>query len=296
MNVKSAVKLVLVGALMSAPMLAFAAPPTVPPQPAPIPAAGLTANGTTDPVYAAVWDPVAGTSLIEYLGLNASQIGPTDMTANLDFGIFSGFSTTFAAEIAAGTVSNLQFEVFSTATTAAGDTLSVYTTSRNAASNALFAASASNAGAPPGIQGANTSINQWTTATMNAGAPNCAKANPCSVVANSADPRFWGNTSKGGDNYAGNLNGYGTAAHSSSGLGTSMSFYLLTGNGYVSNPFALTASATAYAGVWSVSTAGDLTYTVPSAVPLPAAAWLLLSGLAGLGAIGRRRNSTLAAA
>jgi hypothetical protein len=293
MNLNLLVKLAVAVAVLGAPMLASAAPPVVPPQPAPIPAAGLPANGATDPVYAAVWDPTSGTSLIEYLGLNASQIGPADMTANLDFGIFSGFSTTFAAEIAAGTVSNLQFEVFSTSTVTGGDTLSVYTTSRNAASDAMFNASATNAGAPNGIQAANTSVNSWTTQTMNAGAPNCAKANPCSVVGNAADPRFWGNTSKGGDNYAGSLNAYGTAAHSSSGLGTSMSFYLLTGSGYISNPFALTASGTKYAGAWSVSAAGDLTYTVPSAVPLPAAAWLLLSGLAGVTARWRQLEPSM---
>ncbi|MDY6948583.1 MAG: VPLPA-CTERM sorting domain-containing protein [Pseudomonadota bacterium] len=49
------------------------------------------------------------------------------------------------------------------------------------------------------------------------------------------------------------------------------------------------AFATQYAGVWSFNAAtGALTYAV-SAVPLPAAAWLLLSALGGLGAVGRRR-------
>lgn len=49
------------------------------------------------------------------------------------------------------------------------------------------------------------------------------------------------------------------------------------------------AYATEYAGVWSFDAAtGTLSYTV-SAVPLPAAAWLLLSALGGLGAVGRRR-------
>ncbi|MBL8267870.1 VPLPA-CTERM sorting domain-containing protein [Steroidobacter sp.] len=49
------------------------------------------------------------------------------------------------------------------------------------------------------------------------------------------------------------------------------------------------ALATQYAGVWSFNAAtGALTYAV-SAVPLPAAAWLLLSALGGLGAVGRRR-------
>lgn len=52
------------------------------------------------------------------------------------------------------------------------------------------------------------------------------------------------------------------------------------------------ATATQYAGVWSFDAAtGALTYAVGavSAVPLPAAVWLLLSAVGGLGAVGRRR-------
>ena len=49
------------------------------------------------------------------------------------------------------------------------------------------------------------------------------------------------------------------------------------------------ATATEYAGLWSFDAAtGVLSYSV-AAVPLPAAAWLLLSALGGLGAVGRRR-------
>jgi len=47
------------------------------------------------------------------------------------------------------------------------------------------------------------------------------------------------------------------------------------------------------AGFWLLSATGDLTWNVPTAggapVPVPAAVWLFMSGLAGLGAIGRRR-------
>jgi hypothetical protein len=292
MNAKFAVKLALAGAMLAAPLAALAAPPVVPPQPAPIPAAGLTSGGTTDPVYVAVWDPITGASITEWLGLNANQIGAADMTANLDFGVLNGFSTTFASEIAAGTVSSLQFEVLSTGSPSQG-VFSVYTTSRDAASNALFDNTAANAATVAGsIQGANQAINDWTLNRMNA-ASVCAKANPC-FGANSSDPKSFA-LSNYADNYGGNLNGYGASAHSSGNVGTSMSFYLLTADN--SNPFAATASDTKYVGTWSMNSAGDLTYTATvSAVPLPAAVWLLLSGLAGLGAIGRRRNGVAAAA
>jgi hypothetical protein len=39
------------------------------------------------------------------------------------------------------------------------------------------------------------------------------------------------------------------------------------------------------------SSVGGAFYSTPAPVPLPAAAWLLLSGLAGLGFVARRRQA-----
>jgi hypothetical protein len=58
------------------------------------------------------------------------------------------------------------------------------------------------------------------------------------------------------------------------------------------------------AAQWLLTAAGALTYTLagtappPAPVPLPAAVWLLMSSLVGLGAVSRRRasSSQLAAA
>jgi hypothetical protein len=51
---------------------------------------------------------------------------------------------------------------------------------------------------------------------------------------------------------------------------------------------------TNFAGNWSFNTVSDQVIWSPTAVPLPAAVWMLLSGLAGVGAISRRRSSSLA--
>jgi hypothetical protein len=53
-------------------------------------------------------------------------------------------------------------------------------------------------------------------------------------------------------------------------------------------------ATTTYAGFWFLSSAGQLTYNIASAsapVPLPAAVWLLGSGLMGLIGVGRRRRA-----
>lgn len=81
----------------------------------------------------------------------------------------------------------------------------------------------------------------------------------------------------------------------SAGVGTAIGFYNIAGSGrtFTSSQY---ANATG-AGFWFLSNSGDLTYNVPTAaapVPLPAAAWLLISGIAGLGTVGRRRRQIAA--
>lgn len=75
-------------------------------------------------------------------------------------------------------------------------------------------------------------------------------------------------------------------------VNTALSFWnaYLTVSGRTSTE---TINQYANGGFWFLSSTGDLTWNVPtaaSAVPLPAAVWLFASGLAGLGAISRRRR------
>jgi len=96
---------------------------------------------------------------------------------------------------------------------------------------------------------------------------------------------------------AGNMNGLDF----SGAIGTALNFYNLfittVGRTGTSN---ITEYANANgAGFWFLSSTGDLTWNVPlaqSSVPLPAAFWLFASGIAGLGAIARRRRQGLAGA
>lgn len=258
---------------------AFAAPPVVPPQPAALPTAGgVGGTLTSDNVYVAVWDSITGASLVEYVGLSAGQISPTDMTGNLDFGNLSGFASTFAGSNQA----NLRYEVFSTSLDSANNLSTVYTTG-NAELGVLAADQNPVAG---NIQGAVANISNWTTTRMYA-ANTCNKVNPC-IATDFNDTKSFVNSY--GDNYAGNLAGI-AGAHTAGSVGSSLAFYRLVAD--TTDTFASTYNVTTYAGSWNLSSTGQLTYSVGGGtpVPLPAAAWLLLSGIGGLGAIARRRKS-----
>jgi hypothetical protein len=85
---------------------------------------------------------------------------------------------------------------------------------------------------------------------------------------------------------------FGTGLSNVNGVDSAANFYLFTGNGngglarvYQFSDITLSADGTLSAGG-----------TTPPPVPLPAAVWLLGSGLVGLTAIGRRRKNESAAA
>jgi hypothetical protein len=161
-----------------------------------------------------------------------------------------------------------------------------YDSLRLAATTLNGAAAQSNIGLEAGL----ANLEDFITLRVN-GAAGCSGTNPC-IGTSSADARYAGVLQ-------GQLNGLagGAPALNFNTLGTvtdTLNFFLFAGTG----AGAQTPSVrTAYSGLFSL-TGNVLSFAGASVVPLPAGVWLLLSGIAGLVTVARRRtgDTTLAAA
>lgn len=239
------------------------------------PAPESEAGGLT--LYA--YDPVAGTSLIEYLGINIDQIiNTSNLSTSLNFGVLNGWSSAFSGSNSANIVWHVT----------AGDSIGFgggpnYEGAQYA-TEFLATTAQTSPGAITNFTLDNTlqNFNSFSITNVNA-ATACNGANPC-VADAATDVQYAGllgsnlNTPDGAQLL--------TFANTGS-IGSALGFYLFSG---VGDEFSSATGFAAYAGQWLLAANGQLQYIAAAApVPLPAAVWMLLSALAGLGSIARRR-------
>jgi hypothetical protein len=266
-------------AVVSLPSLAQV---TVPPQPSPgpIPTTGSGSGG----LLVVAYDSVRGVSISQYLGLTMDQFLPTATSANgitsaLNFGTLGGWSSVFGASSS----SNIKYAVFAGDTllnpgaTVAGRRLMTTATTPNAAGSV----SSNNSG----LNNALTTVNEFTTRLLS---PSCNNGltNPCNALS-SDEFQYAGRL---GDNLNELIAGGIRLAFSNTAVvGNAMSFWMLTTTTAPQGAAAVSRYENGLGlGQWLLSSAGELSYSLP-AVPLPAGVWLLLSGLAGAAAVGRRK-------
>jgi hypothetical protein len=285
---KSALRMAVAAALLTtASVSALAQVSMTPPTSGPVP----LPSGGNGGLEVQIW--TTSSSISEWLGINFSSftVSSSDAAETINFGTIGGseFATLFGSA-AAGTV-NFNVSAANGLTSGANSLETTVATSVTNPATGLV--NGQIAGAMTALNTAIGSISNGSNTSS--GAPLytnlCYSAvNPC--VGPTLGSQGYGFISDAGDKYGGNL------PYSASGTagGASLAMYQLTQNG-TKSATPPTVSA-AYAGVWALSSTGDLTYTVPTSpppVPLPAAAWLFASGVLGLAGIARRRIGTSAA-
>ncbi|HEY4446279.1 MAG TPA: VPLPA-CTERM sorting domain-containing protein [Steroidobacteraceae bacterium] len=249
-----------------------------------------TAVPGTNGLYLETWNTVSGATELVNLSYAYTDIASANV-GNLNTA--SGPAWTTASNPAgSGTVSQLNFGTI--ANTSAGFT--------NYA--VVSAATATQTGIPH-IQGASVTSGSSPSAITNTGLVGVVNAVE-TEIANWASltntGTFFDATGATTANAAtGPANGgtFNNGLISSGAVNSALSFYNILGNTYVAPADGIPAhgsTTTAYAGFWFLSSTGQLSYNIASAaapIPLPAAVWLLGSGLLGLIGVGRRRSAAV---
>jgi hypothetical protein len=274
-------KLAVSAALLSAAAVSQAQV-AVPTPPALFPTApgslqGGSANGG---LIVQAFDPLTGASLTEYTGLNFNDIQPsvTGTPGKVDFGVLGGtalWSATFGSD-----TNPIDFVVVSANNAVSGSTsvLTTFGTVPASVRNPVIANAAA---------GFNTGVGILTKGQQSTPGQ-AAGVNPAQTLATS-DNGFIA-VQAIGENLHNTLSGI-------DGLvgGTGVGFYKVTqnGTGAFTNGTITAYSNSSGIATWAITSGGDVTFTVPGSgaapVPLPAAIWLLGSGLLGFAGIGRRR-------
>lgn len=250
-------------------------------------AATAPSSGPTD-LFVAVWNTATAKSVVQDLG---SSFSLANLGSTSTFNSASGYSTTatldggnLATDLGAGTYS---YALFAGDLSVAGSSFLAFT------GNTAYLSQVSSLGK---TLESNSSIfaNAMGTALDPYVVNNLPGATTTFVTADdhSAGSKYWAattNVNAPGSNFT--IGGFQGAAVGSATLSL-LKYFGVTENG----PDLITPTFlgnSAHNGVFSLSTTGTLAYNLAAAststVPLPAAGWLLVSGLLGLGTVGRRK-------
>jgi hypothetical protein len=228
--------------------------------------------GANGELFLTIWDPTAGNEASFTIGLNVFT------------NTFNGSGTYTFSNIFADPV----FQQYFGASSLGGDnTANMASWQWNvvAASDLADSASVLFTQVGSGLVLNNAATDNAATATTTFQAALGSVCDSCGTDV-AASPKY------AGANWNGNFNGAAPVSNAAA-VGTALNFYNAVDNiassGYA-NDGTSPATMTQFAGTWTL----DATYGSTAPVPLPAALWLLTSGLVGLVGVGRRRTVSVA--
>lgn len=244
---------------------------------------GSSGNGE---LYLSVWDDVTQVSYTKDLGVTMNAF----MAAGNTLGYSTSYSfgsdanwTSFLSQVGGASNSNLQWTINAADTTGLGAGGQRFLTTSNAGIAALQATT--NSAMTTGFKGnINTFINAVNFTGTHSTQTEGSSVNAVTAGADAYEGTYMGN------NFGGKTTGGWTT--SAYGLSSSLEFFSLTpsstssGGKAVVNQFGDIATGTM--GKWTISSTGTVKYEV-SAVPVPAALWLLGSAMVGLVGVARRK-------